>query len=127
MLSNCSFKNKTNRIGGKKEESKMKANTTGEMTKGDPEKRLVRAIFGPDYHSFKEAIKEVLSRLTELDKEVLTLKCGLETGKPLSAKEAGERLGLSYQKVTAIERSALKKMRTSKIETSIRKLVFDAP
>lgn len=99
-------------------------NTTKEII---PEERLARAIFGPDFHSLKEAFKEMYSQLTKREREVLRLRFGLRDGNLLSPKETGKRLRLSYQKVTAIERNARKQMITPRIKKSIQKLISESP
>ena len=55
--------------------------------------------------------QEVLSGLTEQESKVVTMRFGLEDGKPLSAQEVGVKLGLTADQVVALESAALIKMR----------------
>jgi len=59
----------------------------------------------------RQRISELLSGLSEEDQELLTLRFGLEGGKPLSPEETGRRLGLTSEEVVAREAAALTKLR----------------
>ena len=52
-----------------------------------------------------------MSGLDEADVKLLTLRFGLEGGKPLSPEETGRQLGLTPQEVVAREAAALSKLR----------------
>lgn len=57
-------------------------------------------------------ILDLLSSLSEGDARVLTLRFGLEGGRPMSPEEAGRRLGLTPGEVLEREAAALAKLRS---------------
>ena len=63
------------------------------------------------YFQMRQRITELLSVLPEQEAKVLTLRYGLEGGKPLDPAQTGAKLGLTPQEVIAMEASALSKLR----------------
>lgn len=63
--------------------------------------------------SFEETLKEALAELSEKEREVLTLRFGLEDDQPRTLREIGALLGLSRERVRQIENQALAKLRRS--------------
>ena len=59
----------------------------------------------------RQRILDLLSGLNEADAQLLTLRFGLEGGKPLSPEETGRRLGLTPEEVVAKEAAALAQLR----------------
>ena len=59
----------------------------------------------------RQRISDLLSGLEEKDQMLLTLRFGLEGGKPLSPEDAGRRLGLTPEEVVAKEAAALAMLR----------------
>ena len=59
----------------------------------------------------RQRILDLLSGLNEADQKLLTLRFGLEGGKPLSPEETGRQLGLTSEEVVAAEAAALAKLR----------------
>ncbi len=59
----------------------------------------------------RQRILDLLSGLNEADRKLLTLRFGLESGKPLSPEETGRQLGLTAEEVVAKEAAALAKLR----------------
>ena len=59
----------------------------------------------------RQRVLDMLSGLTEQESKVVTMRFGLEDGKPLSAQEVGVKLGLTADQVVALESAALIKMR----------------
>lgn len=59
----------------------------------------------------RQRILDLLSALSPEDQKLLTLRFGLEGGKPLSPEETGRQLGLTSQEVVAREAAALAKLR----------------
>ena len=59
----------------------------------------------------RQRILDLLSGLTEADQKLLTLRFGLEGGKPLTPEETGRKLGLTAEEVVAREAAALTKLR----------------
>lgn len=62
----------------------------------------------------RQRILDLLSGLDAEDQKLLTLRFGLEGGKPLSPEDTGKRLGLTPDEVVAKEAAALSKLRTAK-------------
>lgn len=60
----------------------------------------------------RQRIAELLSGLEGQDRELITLRYGLEGGKPLSPEETGRKLGLTPEEVVAAEAAALAMLRT---------------
>jgi RNA polymerase primary sigma factor len=61
----------------------------------------------------RQRIEELLSNLDPADAKLLTLRFGLEGGKPLSPEEVGRHLSLTPEEVVAQEAAALTKLRKS--------------
>ena len=59
----------------------------------------------------RQRIADLLSGLEEKDRMLLSLRFGLEGGKPLTPEETGIRLGLTAEEVVAKEAAALAKLR----------------
>lgn len=59
----------------------------------------------------REEILLLMSCLTRKEKEVISLRYGLETGKGMTLREVGEVMGISSEWVRKMEASALAKMR----------------
>jgi len=59
----------------------------------------------------RQRIADLLSGLGEADQKLLSLRFGLEGGKPLTPEETGMKLGLTPEEVVAKEAAALAKLR----------------
>ena len=59
----------------------------------------------------RQRILDLLSGLSQEDQKLLTLRFGLEGGKPLSPEDTGNKLGLTPEEVVAREAAALAKLR----------------
>ena len=70
-----------------------------------------QAVEGTAYFQMRQRIGELLSGLSGQDQKLLTLRFGLEGGKPLSPEETGRQLGLTPDEVVAREGAALLKLR----------------
>ena len=70
-----------------------------------------QAVEDTAYFQMRQRINELLSELTESDRQLLTLRYGLEGGKPLDPETAGRKLGLTPEEVVAREAVALAKLR----------------
>lgn len=70
-----------------------------------------QAVEDTAYFQMRQRIHDLLADLEPRDAELLTLRYGLEGGKPLTAEEAGRMLGLTPDEVTAREAAALAKLR----------------
>jgi RNA polymerase primary sigma factor len=60
----------------------------------------------------RQRISDLLSGLPEEDQKLLSLRFGLEGGKPLSPEETGRRLDMTAEEVVAAEAAALSKLRS---------------
>ncbi len=70
-----------------------------------------QAVENTAYFQSRQRIAELLSVLSEEEARLLQLRFGLEGGKPLTAQEAGVKLGMTADEVVAMEAAALAKMR----------------
>lgn len=70
-----------------------------------------QAVEDTAYFQMRQRIAELLSALTAEDRKLLTLRFGLEGGKPMTPEEAGRRLGLTPEEVVKREGTALAKLR----------------
>ena len=57
-------------------------------------------------------VREVLATLTERESAILSLRFGLEDGRPKTLEEVGERMGVTRERIRQIQEEALKKLRT---------------
>ena len=71
-----------------------------------------QAVEDTAYFQMRQRIGELLSGLAEQDQKLLTLRFGLEGGKPLSPEETSRLLGLTPDEVVAREGAALAKLRS---------------
>ena len=72
------------------------------------------AVEDTAYFQMRQRIGELLSELDEQDAKILTLRFGLEKGRPLSADEVGKQLGLTAGEISRREAAALSKLREVK-------------
>lgn len=75
----------------------------------DPEEQ--QAVEDTAYFQTRQRISELLSGLEEQEAKLLTLRFGLEGGKPLTPQEVGRKLGLTPEEAVAAEARALSKLR----------------
>ncbi len=66
----------------------------------------------------KEIVEALVELLDPRERRVVALRCGLETGEPLSLRETGRVLGLSGERARLIEVEALRKLRESDLITT---------
>lgn len=77
----------------------------------EAEEEEEQAVENTALFQMRQRILDLLSGLESGDAELLTLRFGLEGGKPLSPEETGRRLGLTPDEVVAREAAALNKLR----------------
>lgn len=77
----------------------------------EEEQESEQAVEDTAQFQMRQRILDLLSGLSEQDAKLLTLRFGLEGGKPMSPEEAGRRLGLTPDEVVAKEAAALAKLR----------------
>ncbi len=70
-----------------------------------------QAVEDTAYFQMRQRILDMLSSLTEQESRLLTLRYGLDGKKPMTAREAGAKLGLTASQTVALEASALEKLR----------------
>ena len=70
-----------------------------------------QAVENTGLFQMRARIAEMLSGLPEQDQKLLTLRFGLEGGKPLSPEDTGIRLDLTPEEVVAREAAALAQLR----------------
>ncbi len=63
--------------------------------------------------SFEEALRDALGELSEKERQILSLRFGLEDDHPRTLREIGDALGISRERVRQIENQALTKLRRS--------------
>ena len=88
----------------------------GELLETDnisPEELMMR-------ESLRRDLKQLMSELTERERDVLHLRFGLKDGTPYSLAEIGRTLELSRERVRQIESKALQKLRQPKRRNRIR-------
>ena len=87
-----------------------RAKTVAQPEEEDPEEQ--QAVEDTAYFQMRQRIAELLSELDDEGKKLLTLRFGLEGGKPLTPEQAGQKLGLTAEEVVKKEAAALAKLRT---------------
>lgn len=87
------------------------AKKPAEAEEEDPENQ--QAVEDTGYFQMRQRISELLSGLDEADAKLLTLRFGLEGGKPLTPEQTGRKLGLTPEEVLAREAAALAKLRNT--------------
>ena len=86
-----------------------RAKTPEEPVEEDPEEQ--QAVEDTAYFQMRQRIEELLSELDDNQKLLLSLRFGLEGGKPLTPEQTGAKLGLTAEEVVSMEAAALAKLR----------------
>lgn len=81
-----------------------------------PEEQLLpeeedQAVEDTAYFQMRQRIAELLSGVSAEDAELLTLRYGLEGGKPMTPQQVGARMGITAEQVINREAAALSKIR----------------
>ena len=84
-----------------------------ETDSASPEDLLIR-------EGLQRELQDLLTYLTDREKEVIELRFGLKTGKTSSLAEIGRRLELSRERVRQIETKAMQKLRQPKNRNRVR-------
>ena len=71
-------------------------------------------------HLLDDAIKEVLGQLDERERQVVTLRFGLEDGKVSTLDEVGRAFGITRERVRQIEVKTMAKLRRPERSTALR-------
>ena len=80
----------------------------------EEEEEADQAVEDTALFQMRQRILDLLSGLEEADQKLLTLRFGLEGGKPLSPEDTGRKLGMTPEEVVAREAADLAKLRTAK-------------
>ncbi len=96
------------------EDARSLAQAKKEPEPEEEEEAQEQAVEDTAQFRMRQRILDLLSGLSKEDSDLLTLRFGLEGGKPLSPEEAGRKLGLTPQEVVARETAALAKLRGGK-------------
>jgi len=72
----------------------------------DTDSELVR-------QSFEDALRQALGELSEKERQIISMRFGLEDDRPRTLREIGELLGISRERVRQIENQSLTKLRRS--------------
>jgi len=75
------------------------------------DKRAVSPANATAYSMLKEQIEEVLTSLSERERQVLLLRFGLHDGCPRTLEEVGQMFNVTRERVRQIEAKALRKLR----------------
>ena len=70
-----------------------------------------QAVENTAYFQSRQRILDMLSALSEMEAQVLTLRFGLEGGMPCTPQETGAKLNMTADEVVQIETAALQKLR----------------
>jgi RNA polymerase primary sigma factor len=63
------------------------------------------------YQMLRESMEDVLSSLSEREREVLRLRFGLEDGRSRTLEEVGKQFNVTRERIRQIEAKALRKLR----------------
>ncbi len=85
--------------------------TRQEQPEPEPEPEDDQAVEDTAYFQIRQRIAELLSTLPETDAKLLTLRFGLEGGKPMTPVQTAQILGLTPEQVVSREAAALDKLR----------------
>ncbi len=77
----------------------------------EEEQAQEQAVEDTALFQMRQRISDLLSGLDTQDQKLLTLRFGLEGGRPLSPEDTGRKLGLTPEEVVAREAAALAKLR----------------
>lgn len=69
------------------------------------------AVEDTAYFQMRQRIEELLSQLSDTDARILTMRFGLEKGRPMTPEETSRKLGMTINEITAREAAALAKLR----------------
>ena len=88
-----------------------RAHETREPEEEDPED--AQAVEDTAYYQTRERVDSLMSGISQLEQQVVTMRYGLDGKAPQTAAEVGRKLNLTVSEVVELETSALTKMRQS--------------
>ena len=93
------------------DDARLLANAKKQPEPEEEEEAQQQAVEDTALFQMRQRILDLLSGLDEKDQKLLTLRFGLEGGKPLTPEDTGKLLGLTPDEVVAKEAAALAKLR----------------
>ena len=88
-----------------------RAHETRELEEEQPED--TQAVEDTAYYQTRERVDSLMSGISQLEQQVVTMRYGLDGMAPQTAAEVGRKLDLTVSEVVELETSALTKMRQS--------------
>ena len=88
-----------------------RAHETRELEEEQPED--TQAVEDTAYYQTRERVDSLMSGISQLEQQVVTMRYGLDGKAPQTAAEVGRKLDLTVSEVVELETSALTKMRQS--------------
>ncbi|MGA1824902.1 MAG: RNA polymerase sigma factor RpoD/SigA [bacterium] len=92
-------------------ENQIYESTTFNIIDYIPDERSVSALDGMINESLKEQIKKVLNTLSDLEKNIIEMRFGLDTGDMKTLGEIGDKYRLSKERIRQIQHKALDKLK----------------
>ena len=89
-----------------------KAHEVRELEEESPED--TQAVEDTVYYQARERVDSLMSGISGLETQVVTMRYGLDGKAPMTASQVGERLNLTVSEVVELETAALTKMRESR-------------
>ena len=93
------------------EDARLLAQVKKPVDQEEEKEAQEQAVEDTALFQMRQRILDLLSGLSKEDAKLLTLRFGLEGGKPLSPEDTGRKLGLTAEEVVAREAAALAKLR----------------
>lgn len=95
---------------------KMVKDAAGNPVNTEPEEENTEEeleVDGTAYYQSRQRVNDLMSGLTREEQQLLNMRFGLETGKPMDAVETARILGITPEEVLVREAQALAKMRNA--------------
>ena len=83
-------------------------NTLGDFIE---DRKITPPLESASQQLLKKEIREVLKTLSPKEQQIISLRFGLEDGRPRTLEEVGKRFGITRERVRQIEAKALRKLR----------------
>ena len=76
-----------------------------------PDESSISLIDSVSHSMLKKELQEAMKSLTDRERDVLTLRFGLEDGKPRTLEDVGQVFDVTRERIRQIEAKALRKLR----------------
>jgi RNA polymerase primary sigma factor len=90
-----------------------------------PDESLTKPAENADRTMLRKEIKSVLNELQPRERRVITLRFGLDDGRPRTLEEVGNEFGVTRERIRQIEAKALRKLRAPSRSKRLRDFMFD--